>query len=100
MAAQTREGVRVCVRKETADLSAPLRSVEKHFHERSVDLQSLGFARDDNGKDNGSIEVAAGRSGCWTQAFFHHLGWGRLFDGTTTASSEKAAAQEAAGLND
>jgi hypothetical protein len=31
--------------------------------------RSLGFARDDKGKGNGSIE-----SDCWTEAIFLHLG--------------------------
>ena len=31
--------------------------------------RSLGFARDDKGKGNGSID-----SGCWTEAFFITLG--------------------------
>jgi hypothetical protein len=32
--------------------------------------RSLGFARDDKGKGDGSME-----SGCGTEGVFHHLGW-------------------------
>ncbi|MDT7816018.1 MAG: hypothetical protein QOJ42_5934 [Acidobacteriaceae bacterium] len=44
------------------ELQEPLFGVEWN-------CRSLGFARDDKGKGNGSIE-----SGCWTEAFFITLG--------------------------
>jgi hypothetical protein len=44
-------------------------TVEKHFHERSLNCRSLGFARDDKGKSDGCME-----SGC--------LGLANTLDGT------------------
>jgi hypothetical protein len=40
-----------------------------------LNCRFLGFARDDKGKGNGSIE-----SGCWTEAFFITLGGPQAHD--------------------
>src|ERR1700741_2835415 len=63
---------------ETAGPFTPLRSVEKHFHERSRNCRSLGFARDDKGKGDRSVE-----SGCWTEAFFITLGGPKAHDSSS-----------------
>ena len=55
-------------KKETADLSTALLS--KNISRKGPrNRRSLGFARDDKGKGNGSIE-----SSCWTEAFLIVLG--------------------------
>ena len=43
-------------RKEPLGSTSPLFSPEKHFHEDPRNCRSLGFARDDKGKGNGSIQ--------------------------------------------
>ena len=74
-------------KKETADLSTALLS--KNISRKGPrNRRSLGCARDDKGKGNGSIE-----SSCWTEAFFITLGGPQAHDNSVEKHLQEGSAE-------